>query len=253
VITVSTDEICAAIKDIFEDTRSITEPAGALSVAGIKKYVEREGCVDQVLVGIDSGANINFDRLRHVVERAELGEKREAIIAVTIPERPGSFKIFCQALGKRQITEFNYRYHSDGEAQIFVGVKTHPDNDPREALVGSLREQGFPVQDLTDNELAKLHVRHMVGGHAASVPDECVFRFEFPERPGALLNFLTKLGARWNISMFHYRNHGAADGRVLAALQVPHAERHLIPQALEGIGYPYWDETDNPAYKLFLG
>ncbi len=253
VITVSTDEICAAIKDIYDDTRSITEPAGALSVAGIKKYVEREGCTGKVLVGIDSGANINFDRLRHVAERAELGEKREAIIAVTIPEKPGSFKTFCEAIGKRQITEFNYRYHSDGEAQIFVGVQTHPETDPREALVASLREQGFPVLDLTENELAKLHVRHMVGGHAAAVPDECVFRFEFPERPGALFNFLNKLGGRWNISMFHYRNHGAADGRVLAALQVPHAERHMIPAALDAIGYPYWNESENPAYKLFLG
>jgi threonine dehydratase len=206
-----------------------------------------------VLVGIDSGANVNFDRLRHVAERAELGEKREAIIAVTIPERPGSFKTFCEAIGKRQITEFNYRYHTDGQAHIFVGVQTHPDTDPRAALVAGLQDKGFPVLDLTDNELAKLHIRHMVGGHAAAVPDECVFRFEFPERPGALFNFLTKLGGRWNISMFHYRNHGAADGRVLAALQVPHEERHLIPAALDAIGYPYWDETHNPAYKLFLG
>ncbi len=253
VITVSTDEICAAIKDIYDDTRSITEPAGALAVAGIKKYVEREGVQNQVLVGIDSGANINFDRLRHVAERAELGEKREAIIAVTIPERPGSFKAFCEAIGKRQITEFNYRYHTDREAHIFVGVQTHPENDPREALVDSLREQGFPVLDLTDNELAKLHIRHAVGGHAAAVSDEVVFRFEFPERPGALFNFLNRLGGRWNISMFHYRNHGAADGRVLAALQIPADERHQIPAAFDAIGYPYWDETDNPAYKLFLG
>ena len=226
VITVSTDEICAAIKDIYDDTRSITEPAGALSVAGIKKYVEREGCSGQVLVGIDSGANVNFDRLRHVAERAELGEKREAIIAVTIPEQPGSFKAFCEAIGKRQITEFNYRYHEDKEAHIFVGVQTHPESDPRAALVQGLR---------------------------AAVPDECVYRFEFPERPGALFNFLQKLGGRWNISMFHYRNHGAADGRVVAGLQVPQAERHLVPAALEAIGYPYWDESDNPAYKLFLG
>lgn len=253
VITVSTDEICAAIKDIYDDTRSITEPAGALAVAGIKKYVEREGVQGKVLVGIDSGANINFDRLRHVAERAELGEKREAIIAVTIPERPGSFKAFCEAIGKRQITEFNYRYHTDREAHIFVGVQTHPENDPREVLVESLREQGFPVLDLTDNELAKLHIRHAVGGHAAAVSDEVVFRFEFPERPGALFNFLNRLGGRWNISMFHYRNHGAADGRVLAALQIPADERHQIPAAFDAIGYPYWDETDNPAYKLFLG
>ncbi|WP_324732263.1 threonine ammonia-lyase, biosynthetic [Pseudomonas paeninsulae] len=253
VITVSTDEICAAIKDIYDDTRSITEPAGALSVAGIKKYIEREGCTGKVLVGIDSGANVNFDRLRHVAERAELGEKREAIIAVTIPEQPGSFKAFCEAIGKRQITEFNYRYHSDKEAHIFVGVQTHPETDPRAALVESLRGQGFPVVDLTDNELAKLHIRHMVGGHAARVRDEVVLRFEFPERPGALFNFLQKLGGRWNISMFHYRNHGAADGRVVAGLQVPEAERHLVPAALDAIGYPYWDESENPAYTLFLG
>ena len=253
VITVSTDEICAAIKDIYDDTRSITEPAGALAVAGIKRYVEREGVRGQTLVAIDSGANVNFDRLRHVAERAELGEKREAIIAVTIPERPGSFKAFCEALGKRQITEFNYRYHTDGDAHIFVGVQTHPENDPRVELVEGLRAKGFPVLDLTDNEMAKLHIRHMVGGHAAAVSDEMVLRFEFPERPGALFNFLNKLGGRWNISMFHYRNHGAADGRVMAGLQVPHDERHLVPAALDAIGYPYWDESANPAYQLFLG
>ncbi|MFJ4383025.1 threonine ammonia-lyase, biosynthetic [Pseudomonas sp. NPDC089408] len=253
VVTVSTDEICAAIKDIYDDTRSITEPAGALGVAGIKKYVELYGVTGQTLVAIDSGANVNFDRLRHVAERAELGEKREAIIAVTIPERPGSFKAFCEAIGKRQITEFNYRKHTSDEAHIFVGVQTHPENDPRAALVQNLSEQGFPVTDLTDNELAKLHIRHMVGGHSAGASDEMVLRFEFPERPGALFNFLNKLGGRWNISMFHYRNHGAADGRVVAGLQVPEDERHLVPAALAKIGYPYWDETENPAYKLFLG
>ncbi|MFG0753677.1 threonine ammonia-lyase, biosynthetic [Pseudomonas sp. TYF_14] len=253
VVTVSTDEICAAIKDIYDDTRSITEPAGALGVAGIKKYVELYGVSGQTLVAIDSGANVNFDRLRHVAERAELGEKREAIIAVTIPERPGSFKAFCEAIGKRQITEFNYRKHTSDEAHIFVGVQTHPENDPRAALVQQLTEQGFPVADLTDNELAKLHIRHMVGGHSAGASDEMVLRFEFPERPGALFNFLNKLGGRWNISMFHYRNHGAADGRVVAGLQVPEDERHLVPAALAKIGYPYWDETENPAYKLFLG
>ncbi len=253
VITVSTDEICAAIKDIYDDTRSITEPAGALAVAGIKKYVEREGARGETLVAIDSGANVNFDRLRHVAERAELGEKREAIIAVTIPEKPGSFKTFCEAIGKRQITEFNYRYHTGEAAHIFVGVQTHPENDPRAALVEGLREKGFPVLDLTEDEMAKLHIRYMVGGHAAAVPNERVLRFEFPERPGALFNFLNKLGGRWNISMFHYRNHGAADGRVLAGLQVPEEELHLLPAALDAIGYPYWDETDNPAYRLFLG
>ncbi|MDR2316655.1 MAG: threonine ammonia-lyase, biosynthetic [Pseudomonas sp.] len=253
VVTVSTDEICAAIKDIYDDTRSITEPAGALGVAGIKKYVELYGVTGQTLVAIDSGANVNFDRLRHVAERAELGEKREAIIAVTIPERPGSFKAFCEAIGKRQITEFNYRKHTSDEAHIFVGVQTHPENDPRAALVQHLTEQGFPVTDLTDNELAKLHIRHMVGGHSAGASDEMGLRFGFPERPGALFNFLNKLGGRWNISMFHYRNHGAADGRVVAGLQVPEDERHLVPAALAKIGYPYWDETENPAYKLFLG
>jgi len=253
VVTVSTDEICAAIKDIYDDTRSITEPAGALAVAGIKRYVQREGAAGQTLVAIDSGANINFDRLRHVAERAELGEQREAIIAVTIPEQPGSFKAFCQAIGKRQITEFNYRYNRPDHAHIFVGVQTHPETDPREQLVASLREQGFPVLDLTDDELAKLHIRHMVGGHAAGASDEVVLRFEFPERPGALFNFLSKLGGRWNISMFHYRNHGAADGRVVAGLQVPVEERHLLPAALEAVGYPWWDETDNPAYRFFLG
>jgi threonine dehydratase len=253
VITVSTDEICAAIKDIYDDTRSITEPAGALGVAGIKKYTEQYEVTGQTFVAIDSGANVNFDRLRHVAERAELGEGREAIIAVTIPEQPGSFKAFCEAIGKRQITEFNYRYHTDREAHIFVGVQTHPDTDPRKALIASLTEQGFPVLDLTDNELAKLHLRHMVGGHSERVNDEVVLRFEFPERPGALFNFLNKLGGKWNISMFHYRNHGAADGRVVAGLVVPEDERHLVPQALAEIGYPYWDETKNPAYKLFLG
>lgn len=253
VITVSSDEICAAIKDIYDDTRSITEPSGALGVAGIKKYVETRGVEGQTLIAIDSGANVNFDRLRHVAERAELGEGREAIIAVTIPEQPGSFKAFCEAVGKRQITEFNYRYHTGHEAHIFVGVQTHPERDPRAGLITSLTAQGFPVQDLTDNELAKLHIRHMVGGHAVKVSDEMVLRFEFPERPGALFNFLNKLGGRWNISMFHYRNHGSADGRVVAGLQVPLAERGQVYAALEEIGYPYWDETDNPAYQLFLG
>ncbi|WP_148304307.1 threonine ammonia-lyase, biosynthetic [Pseudomonas tohonis] len=253
VLTVSADEICAAIKDIYDDTRSITEPAGALAVAGIKKYVARERCEGRTLVAIDSGANVNFDRLRHVAERAELGEQREAIIAVTIPERPGSFRAFCEALGRRQITEFNYRYHGDAEAHIFVGVQTHPENDPRGALVQGLRDQGFPVLDLTDNELAKLHIRHMVGGRADGALHERLLRFEFPERPGALLNFLDKLGGRWNISLFHYRNHGAADGRVVAGLQVPDHELHLLPGALDAIGYPWWDESDNPAYRLFVG
>ncbi|WP_430765379.1 threonine ammonia-lyase, biosynthetic [Pseudomonas citronellolis] len=253
VITVGSDEICAAIKDIYDDTRSITEPAGALAVAGIKKYVARDDAAGQTLVAIDSGANINFDRLRHVAERAELGEQREAILAVTIPERPGSFKAFCEAVGKRQITEFNYRYNRSEEAQIFVGIQTHPQNDPRQALVAQLRGQGFPVLDLTENETAKLHIRHMVGGRAPQVEQERLLRFEFPERPGALFNFLDQLGGRWNISLFHYRNHGAADGRVLAGLQVPEHERGELDAVLDGIGYRYWDESENPAYRLFIG
>ena len=253
VITVSNDELCAAIKDIYDDTRSITEPSGALAVAGIKKYVAREHAVGQTLVAIDSGANVNFDRLRHVAERAELGEQREAIIAVTIPEQPGSFRAFCQALGKRQITEFNYRYYPGKEARLFVGVQTHPQNDPRDQLLANLREQGYSVLDLTDNELAKLHVRHTVGGHAGPGANERVMRFEFPERPGALLGFLERLGKRWNISLFHYRNHGAAEARVFAALEVPDEEQAGLPQALDDMGYRYWDETDNPAYRLFLG
>lgn len=253
VITVSTDEICGALKDIYDNTRSITEPSGALGVAGIKRYCKKMGFKDKTFVAIDSGANINFDRLRYVAERAEIGENREAIIAVTIPEEPGSFKRFCEALGKRQITEFNYRYRSSKEAHIFVGVQTHPESDPRDALVAMLREKGFPVLDLTHNELAKLHIRYLVGGRNKEVKDEHVFRFEFPERPGALFNFLNKLGGRWNISMFHYRNHGAAEGRVFAGLQAPKAEYKQLIEALNTIGYPYWEETNNDAYKLFLG
>ena len=254
VITVSTDEICAAIKDIFDDTRSVCEPAGALGVAGLKKYVEREQCEDQTLIAIDSGANVNFDRLRHVAERAEIGEKREAIIAARIPERPGSFKQFCTALGKRNVTEFNYRYSDNNDAIVFAGVQLKTGGDGRDELLSELREQGYEVTDLSDDETAKLHVRYMVGGHApAELENEILYRFEFPERPGALMKFLKKLGGRWNISMFHYRNHGAAFGRVLVGMQVEESERHDVEAFLEEIGYNYWDESDNPAYKLFLG
>ncbi|MDE1462514.1 threonine ammonia-lyase, biosynthetic [Spartinivicinus poritis] len=252
VITVTADEICAAIKDIYDDTRSITEPAGALGIAGIKKYVERKQVSGQTLLAIDSGANVNFDRLRYISERAELGERREAIIAVTIPEKPGSFKTFCQTLGKRNITEFNYRYYDNKQAHIFVGVQTKPDTDTKEQLVLQLQDAGYPVVDLSDNEMAKLHIRHMVGGHAEAAKDEVVYRFEFPERPGALLNFLNKLGQRWNISMFHYRNHGAAYGRVVVGLQVPSKDREKVPEFLTDIGYHYWEESENPAYQLFL-
>ena len=252
VVTVNADEICAAVKDLFDDTRSVTEPAGALATAGVKKYVEREKVEGQTFVTLASGANVNFDRLRYISERAEIGEGREAILAVTIPEQPGSFRRFCEKIGRRNITEFNYRFFDDKEATIFVGVQMHPETETRERLISDLSSAGYGVDDLTDNEVAKLHVRHMVGGHAPTVNDEVVYRFEFPERPGALLNFLNRVGTRWNISMFHYRNHGAAYGRVIVGIQVPENERAEIPAFLEDIGYHYWEESDNSAYKLFL-
>jgi threonine dehydratase len=251
VITVGTDEICAAIKDIFDDTRSICEPAGALGIAGLKKYVERTGCTGKTLLAIDSGANINFDRLRYISERTEVGEKREAVIAVTIDESPGSFKRFCSALKRRMVTEFNYRYADEREAHIFVGIQVTSDTD-RMALVDELRIRGYEVTDMTDNEMAKLHIRHMVGGRAPEIKDEIVYRFEFPERPGALSNFLGRLGGRWNISMFHYRNHGSAYGRVLVGLQVPVKDRREVPRFLDALNFPYQEETDNQAYQFFL-
>ncbi len=253
MITVSTDEICAAIKDIFDDTRSITEPAGALAVAGIKKYAEQNSAAEaQTYVAINSGANMNFDRLRHVSERAELGEQREGLIAVTIPEKPGSFRKFCKTIGKRGITEFNYRYADDNDAHVFAGIQLAEGLAEMDQLVKKLRGEGYPVLCLTDNEMAKMHVRYMVGGHVKDLQNEVIFRFEFPERPGALLNFLTQIGNRWNISLFHYRNHGAAYGRVLVGLQVPKADRGALKEFLEGLGYRWWEETDNPAYKMFL-
>ncbi|RMF19811.1 MAG: threonine ammonia-lyase, biosynthetic [Gammaproteobacteria bacterium] len=253
VVTVSTDEICAAIKDIFEDTRSIAEPAGAVSLAGLKKYVQTRGAEGQSLVAIVSGANMNFDRLGYVTERTEVGEQREAILAVKIPERPGSFKAFIQALSKRNITEFNYRYSDPDEAQIFVGVQISGGIDERRALVETLEARGLETLDLTDNELAKMHIRHMVGGHSTLVQNEKAFRFEFPERPGALMKFLMSLGTRWNISMFHYRNHGSAYSRVLMGAQVPDEDMEAFRAMLDKVGFRYWEETDNPAYKLFLG
>lgn len=252
VICVSTDEICAAIKDIFDDTRSIMEPAGALAVAGMKKYIADNKARKQTLVVINSGANMNFDRLRHVSERAELGEQREALLAATIPERPGSFRAFCKTIGKRGITEFNYRYSDDNEAQVFAGVKLSNGLQEKEELLDKLVTNGYPVVDMTDNEMAKNHVRYMVGGRFPEVGNELLFRFEFPERPGALLDFLTNIGKRWNISLFHYRNHGAAYGRVLVGLQTPGEERSELVSYLDKLGYRYWEETDNPAYKLFL-
>ena len=253
VVLVSTDEICAGIKDIFDDTRSIAEPAGALAVAGAKKYVEREGVSNERLIAINSGANMNFSRLGHVAERAEVGEHREAVLAVTIPERPGSFRQFCQTIGHRGITEFNYRYADAREAHIFVGVQLHNGLAERDALIGELRSAGYPVLDLTENDLAKTHLRHMVGGHAPKVEDEVIYRFEFPERPGALLKFLTRLGKRFNISLFHYRNHGSAYGRVLVGIQVPPKHRERFDTFLDKLGYRYHEETRNPAYGLFLG
>jgi threonine dehydratase len=252
VITVNADEICAAIKDIFDDTRSIAEPSGALALAGLKKYAAENNLRDENLVAIDSGANINFDRLRYISERTEIGEKREAVLAVTIPEKPGSFKLFCTTLGKRNITEFNYRYADQRAAHIFVGVQVAAGGNDRAELVQALEKKNYPVLDMTDNEMAKLHIRHMVGGRAPEIDNECLFRFEFPERPGALLQFLTGLGERWNISMFHYRNHGAAYGRVLAGLQVPKAERKQLEAYLNALNYPWSEETANPAYQLFL-
>ena len=253
VITTSSDEMCAAIKDIFDDTRSIAEPAGALALAGLKKYVEQNGIEGQTLLAIESGANTNFDRLRYISERTEIGEKREAIISVTIPERPGSFRQFCGVLGKRSITEFNYRYGNHRAAQIFVGVQISAEGNDRQELLAELAEKDYPVVDLTDNEMAKLHIRHMVGGHAPQeVAEELLYRFEFPERPGALLSFLTKLGQRWNITLFHYRNHGAAYGRVLVGLQASKADRKALEGFLNGLQYSFKEETDNPAYTLFL-
>ena len=254
VITISTDEMCAAIKDIFEDTRSIAEPAGALALAGLKKYVERTGVRGQQLLAIVSGANTNFDRLRYISERTETGEHREAVISVTLPEQPGAFRTFCSALGRRNITEFNYRYADAGSAQVFVGLSVVPGGDDLAQLLAELNQQGYTTEDLTGNEVAKLHIRYMVGGRApASVAYERVYRVEFPERPGALLRFLSGLGQRWNISMFHYRNHGAAYGRILVGVQLPKHERREFEQILDEIKFPYWEETDNRAYQLYLG
>jgi threonine dehydratase len=252
VILVDTDAMCAAIKDVFEDTRAILEPAGALAIAGAKAYVERTGIRGATLVAVASGANMNFDRLRFVAEEAELGEAREAVVAVTIPERAGSFRTFCSLIGARNITEFNYRYASPSEAHVFVGVQVR-DRSETLRLVETLREHGLDALDFTDNELAKLHVRHLVGGHAPSVEHEILYRFEFPERPGALMKFLNSMSGEWNISLFHYRNHGADYGRVLVGMQVPAQDKKKFERFLQELGYPYQDESANPAYRLFLG
>ncbi|MFM9913021.1 MAG: threonine ammonia-lyase, biosynthetic [Methylophilaceae bacterium] len=252
MMVVDNDAICAAIKDVFEETRSILEPAGALAVAGAKEYAARHKLKDKTLVAIASGANTNFDRLRFVAERAEIGEQREAVLAVTIPETPGSFKKFCTLLGKRSITEFNYRYSDPKEAHIFVGVQITK-REEAQKLVEALRKHDLATLDLTDDEMSKLHIRHLVGGRAPQVEHELVYRFEFPERPGALMRFLEHMSSGWNISLFHYRNHGADYGRVLVGMQVPENDKKEFKAFLKQLGYVYWDESNNPAYKLFLG
>ncbi len=252
IVTVDTDQICAAIRDIFEDTRSIVEPAGALAVAGAKRYLADNETQNETFVVINCGANVNFDRLRHIAERAAVGEQREMLLAVEIPEEKGSFKAFCDALGRRSITEFNYRYSDSSKARIFVGIELRHGHAERQEIIDKLHELSYPLEDLSDNELAKLHVRHMVGGPGTGIKDERLFRFEFPERPGALLDFLQAVGTDWNISLFHYRNHGSDHGRILAGIQVPPEESEELESHLSKLGYPHWEESDNPAYTMFL-
>lgn len=256
IVLVTVDEMSSAIKDIFNETRTLTEPAGALALAGLKKYAIEQGLRDTTLVAINSGANINFDRLRHVAERAEIGESREALFGVTLPEVPGSFRAFCQALGRRSVTEFNYRLHPGKEAEIFVGVELHGEEQEREEFQQQLQEQGYSLHDMTENDTAKLHIRHMIGGRTtgdtADSPPERLYRFRFPERPGALLDFLSSMDADWNITLFHYRNHGAAYGRVLVGMQVGEHAEQRFSDFLDGLGFSYEDETNNFAYKRFL-
>ena len=252
ILLVTNDEICAAVKDIFEDTRAIPEPAGALALAGLKQFVAARQLRDADLVAIFSGANVNFDRLRHIAELAALGEQREALICITIPERPGSFRALCHDLGARQITEFNYRYSDSSAARVFAGIQLRHGLEEKAALLQALAERGYDVVDMSNNELAKMHVRYMVGGHAPSAADEVLYRFEFPERSGALLQFLLRMGDRWNISLFHYRNHGAANGRVLMGIQVPVAERAEFQDFLANLDMAFAEETGNPAYRMFL-
>jgi threonine dehydratase len=251
VIAVNTDALCAAIKDVFQDTRSILEPAGALAIAGAKAYVEREKLKHKTLVTIACGANMNFDRLRFVAERAEVGEQREAVFAVTIPEERGSFKRFCTLVGDRNVTEFNYRIADASEAHIFVGVQLTQRDDAR-VLARTFEKAGFPTLDLTDDEFAKLHLRHLIGGRTALAQHELLYRFEFPDRPGALMKFLSCMSPNWNISLFHYRNQGADYGRILVGMQVPPNEKRRFKEFLATLGYRHWDESANPAYKLFL-
>ena len=251
IILVSTDNTCAAIKDVFEDTRSILEPAGALAIAGAKAYVEREGITGKTLVAIACGANMNFDRLRFVAERAEIGERREAVFAVTIPEERGSFRSFCECLGNHNLSEFNYRIADDRQAHIFVGVQIQNRTDG-ENIAATFEANGFKTIDLTDDELAKTHLRHMVGGKSSLAHNELLYRFEFPERRGALIKFLNSMSPNWNISLFHYRNNGSDYGRIAIGVQVAPDEMSDWQAFLDTLGYPYWDESNNPAYKLFL-
>jgi threonine dehydratase len=253
LVLVGTDEICAAIQDIFEETRSIMEPAGALALAGLKRHVALGQASGGALVAVNSGANVNFDRLRHIAERAAVGEEREALFAVEIPERPGSFLDFCRTIGKRSVTEFNYRYADAERARIFVGLELRGGPAERAEILAQLSRAGYTVLDMSADEMAKLHVRHMVGGLVRGLADERLCRFEFPERPGALLDFLQAIGSRWNISLFHYRNHGSDFGRVLAGVQVPGADLVEFHAHLAELGYPWWDESSNPAYRMFLG
>jgi threonine dehydratase len=253
ILLVSTDEICAAMQDIFEENRTIVEPSGALAVAGIKRYVQREQCKDKTFIAINSGANVNFDRLRHVAERADIGGQREAVISVEIPEAKGSFLRFCELLGRRNVTEFNYRYSDSASAQLFVGLGLTEGRKEKESVIKLLKDSGYTVHDMSDNEVAKLHVRYMIGGHARGLDDERLFRFEFPERPGALLKFLHAIGTRWNISLFHYRNHGSDYGRVLVGVQIPENESVEFDLHVRELKYVYAEETENAAYKMFLG
>ena len=252
IITVDTDQICAAIRDIFEDTRSIVEPAGGLTVAGVKKYIADNKLENRSFVTINCGANVNFDRLRHIAERAAVGDQTEMLLAAEIPEEPGSFRNFCEIIGRRGITEFNYRYSDTRKAHIFVGVQLRHGAEERDQLLTELRDAAYPVEDLSDNETAKLHVRHMVGGRSTGVANERLFRFEFPERPGALLDFLNAIGTEWNITLFHYRNHGSDHGRILAGIDVPEDETGELETHLADLGYTHWEESDNPAYTMFL-
>ncbi len=252
VILVKTDEMCAAIKDIFEDTRTVVEPAGALAIAGMKNYIKQHEIYHENLIAIVSGANINFDRLRHVAERAEIGEEREALIAARIPEQPGSFLRFCKIVGKLGITEFNYRYSDDKLAHVFAGVQLSGGYEQRLTLIAKLEARGYTITDLTDHELSKMHLRYMVGGHAPGIKNERIYRFLFPERPGALQDFLDAIGHEWNISLFHYRNHGSAYGRALVGIQVPKADHKRFQKQIDKLGYRYWDESDDPGYKIFL-